>query len=184
MDAKEENRNLAILIDNFQGHRNSDWITIARVCKKLKDFYGSDSKLGEKVGKTREHIREILKLLDLTPELQKAVKNNSLNKEVAWRIAGVDGKKNQLKLAKAVKGMNAHDGRELVYYFARDPQISLDEYRKKILNAKNKIENIRVIVLPLSEDKFAKLNAIAKNRNKTPQKLILELIDSKLTGGK
>ncbi len=184
MDEKKENRNLAILLKNLQGYRTDDWITIAKACKELKEFYGSDYKIAQKVGKTREHIREILKLLDLTPELQESVRNDKLVKEVAWRIAGIKEKSKQKIIAKAVDGLNAHDARELVYYYVRNPEGSLDDYKGKILNTKNRIEDMQVIILPINKETLIRLKSVAKTKDTTVQKLILTLVNRFLTGEK
>ena len=183
MNESEENKYLAILYNNLQGKRVDDWIEIAQVCKKLSDFYGSHQKLAEKVGRTREDIRSTIKLLDLPKEVQKMVKDDKLHKDVAWRIVSVPKTENQIKIAKAVEGMNVHDARELVYYFTRDQTISLDDYKNKIKHAKNKVENLALLVIPIDKEKFAKFNHIAKNKSKTPQKLVLELVDKMISGG-
>lgn len=181
MEDSEENRNLAILFNNFQGKRVDNWIEIAKACKQLSDFYGSHKKLAEKVGRTREDIRSTIKLLDLPKEVQKMVEKAEINKDVAWRIASVPNEENQIKIAKAVQGMNVHDARELVYYYTQDQNISLEEYRNKINRMRNKVENISLLIIPIDKDKFRKFSEIAKKKNKTPQKLILELID-KISG--
>ena len=177
MEESKENRYLAILFNNFKGKRVDNWIEIAKACKRLSDFYGSHKKLAEKIGRTREDIRSTIKLLDLPKEVQLMVEKGEIHKDVAWRIASVPNKENQIKIAKAVQGMNVHDARELVYYFTRDQTISLEAYRNKINQMRNKVENISLLVIPIDKNKFTKFSELAKRKNKTPQKLILELID-------
>lgn len=177
MNSEEENKHLALLYSNYQGKRVDDWIEIAKSCKALADFYGSHQKLADKVGRTREDIRSTIKLLDLPKEIQKMVEGGKINKDVAWRITSVPGKENQIKIANAVENMNGHDARELVYYFTRDQKISLDDYRKRISQSKDEVENVSIFIIPLEKEKFNSFSKIAKKKNKTPQKLILELID-------
>jgi hypothetical protein len=174
MKINEEEKSLAILYANFQGKmkKSSDWIYIAEKCKELSNYYGSYKKLAEKLGISAEEVRATLKLLELPEEVKQLIKERKLLHDVAWRIASVKGKKNQIRIAKAVSGLQVHDARDVVRRYRNFPDMNIDNYIKNLKDSKSKIEKISLVIVPLEEDKYYTLTEIAKKNRVSPEKMV------------
>src|SRR3989344_4673750 len=109
----DEEKIIAILYANFRGKKKKvhDWIYLAKLLKKLSGHYGSYTELARKLGLSPETVRETLKLLELPKEVQDMVKDEKLKHEVAWRIESIKDKEAQIKVAKAVAGLDSHNAR-------------------------------------------------------------------------
>ena len=174
----EEEKLISVLYANFSGksRKINNWIYLAKITKKLTEFYGSYSKLAEKLSVSPELIRETLKLLDLPEKIQEIVKTGKLKHEVAWRIASIKGKGNQEKVADVVLGLNTHDAREVVRKFRNNPKLNLKEYIVNINKSKRKMEKINLMILPIDEINFLHIKKQAIRRNLSPERFISEVV--------
>ena len=181
MNDDKENRTIAILYANFgEGRKDktNDLIFLAEKFKQLSDHYGSHKKVAEKIGISNEQAREILKLLELPDGVKELVRSKKLKFEVAWRIASVKGESNQIKLANSVCDMNTHDARHLVRLFRNNPEFNFEEYKKNIIESKNKFQDIDLVILPIERIDFLHIKKAALRKNKSTEKFIVDVIIS------
>jgi len=173
-----ENKLIAVLYANLRGkgQKQNNWIEIAEISKSLTEFYGSYKTLANKLGISEELIRETLKLLDLPNELKKLVSDGKIKHEVAWRIASINDKKNQIKIANSIIGLNTHDARDLVRIFKNNPKLNIEDYLERLKKSKNNIQSINLIILPIKELDYKTIKKEAIKNNLTVEKFILDVI--------
>lgn len=181
----DEERILALLFVNLGGKKKKrhDWIFIAKNCKKLSDYYGSYKKVADKVGRSPELIRSILKLLELPKDVQNLIKDRKILLDVGEAISTINKEKRQIEIAKAVVGLNAHDARALIRYAKANESATLNDYRKKIMKSKRKSESINFVLVSINDNNYKNLKRVAIKKGITPQKLIAEIVDSWVTKG-
>lgn len=172
-----EEKLIASLYKNFRGKKRKidNWMTIAETVNELGKFYGSRKILASHLGVSNELIRETLKLLELPEEVQNIVRAGKLKHEVAWRIESVDGKKNQIKIAKMVVGLPTHDARIAVRLFRNNPDINIVEYIEKVKKLKNDY-SISLIIVPLKKIDYSYLQKESIKYKTTPSKLLSDII--------
>ncbi len=174
----DENKKIAILYANFRGKRRKihDWIYLAEITKELSEYYGSYKKLSEKLGISNELVRETLKLLELPKEVKKMISERKINHEVAWRISSIDGEKNQIRVAKAIYGLNTHDGRDVVRVFRNNPELNIEGYVETLKKSKDKIKKINLIVIPLDKNDYSQIKEKSQRYNISINKFISKFI--------
>lgn len=173
-----EEKLIAALYANFRGKKKkiNDWMSIAETVDKLSKFYGSHKKLASHLGVSSELIRETLKLLELPNEVQQIVREGKLKHEVAWRIASIKGKENQIKIANKVIGMKTHDARDLVRLFRINQDIDIERYSSQLKKSKKGIEKINLVIVPMKQIDYFYLKKEASQNKITPSKLISDII--------
>lgn len=173
-----EEKIIAILYANFRGKKKkiNDWIYLARLLKKLSKHYGSYQELAKKLGLSPETVRETLKLLELPKEVQEMVKEEKLKHEVAWRIEGIKNKEAQIKAAKALIGLDAHNARDIVRIYKKNPNMNIEEYVKNFKSSQLQVEKMNLMIIPLEKEDYLKLKHQADNFNESPEKFIVNKI--------
>ncbi len=177
----EEEKLISILYANFQGKKRkiNDWMFLAENIKKLSDFYGSHKKLAQNLGISNELIRETLKLLELPKYVQELVKNNKIKHEVAWRISSIKGNENQVRVAKAIIGLNTHEARDVARIFRNNPNMNIEDYVEKLKKSKSTIEDINLVILPMKKTDYVKIKKFAEREGMTPERLMINYIVKK-----
>lgn len=178
MKGFNEEELIATLYANFNGKRKkiNDWIYIAEKVQQLSKFYGSYQELANKLGVSNELIRETLKLLELPEEVKQLVKEDKLKHEVAWRITGVKSKQDQIKIAKAVIGLDTHQARTLVRLFRNNPSIDLTASSERFKKSKQTIEKINLAIIPIKHSDYYDLKIEASKHGLNTEKYISEVI--------
>lgn len=179
MNEIEEEKILARLYLNLKGakRKQDNWFDIAQDCKQLRDYYGSAKKVADKIGVSYELIRALLKLPTLPEEVKVLIKDNKILFDVAQRIARINGKKRQAEVARAVAGLPAHDARDIIQYAKKYPNESLDNFKKRVTEGKDKKEKVHLAIIPLKEEIYSLLKAEGEKRKVSPEKFILALLN-------
>lgn len=179
MKTMDEDELLASLYLNLKGSKKKreNWIEIAHQCKQLRVHYGSAHITAEKLGVSDELVRAILTLLTLPEEVQQRIKNNQILFDAGQRIARIKNKETQIKVAEAIIGLKSHDQRQVIQYAKGYPHASLDDFIERLVDSKDKIEKLILLILPLQEDTYAILKIMGAKEKSSPEKLILRLID-------
>jgi biotin operon repressor len=174
----DEEKEIALLYANLKNRKKKshDWITLANKVKKLSEYYGSHKELAKKLGMSEESLRETLKLLELPGEVQQLVKEGKLKHEVAWRIASIRNPKDQIRIAKEVADLNAHDARDIVRIIRKNPNINIKEFVSKFRGRETKIEKINLMIIPIKKKDYDKIKTKALKEKKSPEKFISEKI--------
>ena len=140
------------LIENIQREDLNPIETAEAFSRLITDFNLTQEDLSEKVGKDRATIANYLRLLKLPEEIKPLIYNGSLSTGHAKAILAVDGKVNQLEVARKIikKGLSVREAEVLSRKISRppkvksnkDPQISsLEEKLIKSLGTKVRILN-------------------------------------------
>ena len=174
----EEEKIIAILYANFRGKKKKihDWIYLAKLIEKLSKHYGSYQELAKKLGLNSETVRETLKLLELPKEVQDMVKEEKLKHEVAWRIESIKNKESQIRVARAVIGLDAHNARDIVRIYRKNPEINIEEYVKNFKSSRIQVEKINLMIIPIKKEDYIKIKQKADNFKESPEKFILDRI--------
>lgn len=179
MKTMDEDELLASLYLNLKGSKKKriNWIEIAHQCKQLRNLYGSTRITAEKLGVSDELVRAILTLLTLPEEVQQYIKNNQILFDAAQRMARIKNKETQIKVADAIIGLKSHDQRQVIQYAKGYPHASLDDFIERLVDSKDIIEKLILLILPLQEDTYTILKKMGEKEKKSPEKLILRIID-------
>jgi len=173
-----EEKIIAILYANFRGKKKKvhDWIYLAKLIDKLSKHYGSYQELAKKLGLNPETVRETLKLLKLPQEVQDMVKEEKLKHEVAWRIESIKNREAQIKVAKAVRGLNTHNARDIVRIYKKNSNINIEEYVKNFKSSQIQIEKVNLMIIPIKKEDYLKIKQKADNFNESPEKFVIDKI--------
>jgi ParB family chromosome partitioning protein len=140
------------LIENIQREDLNPIETAEAFSRLITDFNLTQEDLSEKVGKDRATIANYLRLLKLPEEIKPLIYNGSLSTGHAKAILAVDGKVNQLEVARKIikRGLSVREAEVLSRKISKppkvksnkDPQISsLEEKLIKSLGTKVRILN-------------------------------------------
>jgi len=140
------------LIENIQREDLNPIETAEAFSRLITDFNLTQEDLSDKVGKDRATIANYLRLLKLPEEIKPLIYNGSLSTGHAKAILAVDGKVNQLEVARKIikRGLSVREAEVLSRKISRppkvksnkDPQISsLEEKLIKSLGTKVRILN-------------------------------------------
>jgi ParB family chromosome partitioning protein len=140
------------LIENIQREDLNPIETAEAFSRLITDFNLTQEDLSEKVGKDRATIANYLRLLKLPEEIKPLIYNGSLSTGHAKAILAVDGKVNQIEVARKIikKGLSVREAEVLSRKISKppklksnkDPQISsLEEKLIKSLGTKVRILN-------------------------------------------
>ena len=174
----DEEKIIAILYANFRGKKKKvhNWIYLAKLLNELSNHYGSYQELAKKLGLHPETVRETLKLLKLPKEVQEMVKEGRLKHEVAWRIEGISDKTAQIKVAKALIGLDAHNARDIVRIYRKNPEIDIEDYVKNFRSSRLNVENVNLMIIPLKREDYLKIKQRADDFKESPERFIVNKI--------
>ncbi|MGI5285256.1 ParB/RepB/Spo0J family partition protein [Nonomuraea polychroma] len=91
------------LIENLQREQLNALEEAAAYQQLLDDFQATHEQLAQKVGRSRSHITNTLRLLNLPPEVQRAVASGVISAGHARALLGLDSAEEQIQLAKRIK---------------------------------------------------------------------------------
>ena len=115
-----ENLELAIL-ENVQ-RQNLNSVELALSYKKLVDFFDmTHNDIGQKIGKSREHVSNTVRLLSLPEPIQEDLRAGAISENHARAILALPTDELRLKLWQEVKGQNLS---------ARNTEVAARKYKK------------------------------------------------------
>lgn len=141
------------LIENLQREDLNPLETAEAFHRLMKEFNLTQEELSAKVGKERATVANYLRLLKLPEEIKELINKGSLSMGHARAILSVEGKSDQIALARAVvtKGLSVREAESLATRLTqpkkktsrlKDPQIAtLEEKLKQSLGTKVKIKH-------------------------------------------
>lgn len=141
------------LIENLQREDLNPLETAEAFHRLMKEFNLTQEELSAKVGKERATVANYLRLLKLPEEIKELINKGSLSMGHARAILSVEGKSDQIALARAVvtKGLSVREVESLATRLTqpkkktsrlKDPQIAtLEEKLKQSLGTKVKIKH-------------------------------------------
>lgn len=175
----DEETDLAVLIANLKGKKKKEWFRTAEACRRLlRTYNNSYQKMAKQVGVSSEIIREVDSINDLPQEAKQILLSGGKGLDKAYRISTkIKGAKNQIKVAKAVADLGAHDARKVIEYIMQNPEISIEKCKQRVLKSKTVTEKVYVIVLPLEDKSFQKLRKKSKELKLAPGELAKKIVE-------
>jgi ParB-like chromosome segregation protein Spo0J len=180
MKRAEEERLLADLFTQLGGSKTKrdDWITIAKKCKRLRDYYGSTEELAEKLQRSYQLVRSILTLLTLPEEVQQLLKERKIGYDAAQKLYKLRDKPDkQIEVARTMAQLTSHKSREVIHYAKSYPDSSLLGFAERVKDKPASREKIHVAIVPLKDDTYFSLDRISKKEKIPIPRLILNIID-------
>ena len=103
--------------------------------------------------------------------------NGKIGLDTGYRISrDIEGPKRQIEIGEAATDLNAFDARALIDYAKRNPTLSIEKCKQRVLKSKTVTEKLHLFVLPFPEETFGKLKAAAKELKTTPEELIQKVV--------
>lgn len=162
----------AILFANLKGNKKEkidNWITISEACQRLVKKHDKKT-VATKVGISEEMIREILTVFKLTSDNKKLIKERKLDSiDKIKMLAQLKDEELQNKAGELLLDVTAHEARDILDCVKKYPNLSIEEYKNKVLESRLKIEELILTVVPFDKELFEELK-----KNSIKQKLSLE----------
>ena len=175
-----ENEALAVCFANLKGPKDKQLLTTARALAFLKRLpkYGSNAKVGQAVGVSREVVREFLTLLQLPTRLHPLFEQNKLGLEQGRKLWQLGRQRSEIldDVAKTLTQMKAHDSRALIDYVLKNPGISVSEATETIIRSRGTIEREYHVIALLSEEDYGHLVKSARNREVPADELVTLIV--------
>jgi len=164
MDEKTA-RNILLLELKGRKKKREDPLKIAEACECLVDHGWSSEKIGKKFGVSSRMIGKFLSLTRLPPEVKQWVSNREIGIDVGAQLseAKLDDE-TKVKVGGLIRGMLAHDARNLVRFATKFPNASVEEYKQRILTSKPQKEEVSLVVISLQEEAYRKLKEESEKR--------------------
>lgn len=179
MKKNEEETLLAKLYLNLGTRRKKDnLLEISEACKILSKHYGSQKSLAKKIGVSSEIIRGFVSITELPNEIKTLIKKKKIHFDTAQRIHRINDKELQIKVANLVAGMSSDNAKQLIQYARRHPHESLENIKKRLITSRGQKEKYTVMILPLPDELYSSLSNHAKNKEKSTEKLIIEILEN------
>jgi len=187
----DEDQAFAILLTNLgKKKRTENLLKIAECCVRLKERYGSWTKLANKIviGEERAHIsaemlREFGAIWDLPEEIKQMIQKDMITSvDTAYRISRLKNREDdQIKLANAVveRKLSASDVRAVVEYKLKNPHVKIEQAIQRVLESKTRIVTRHIVIMELEKQTFEALRKEAERTKQTPENLAYAILSKK-----
>ena len=179
-----ETEALAICFRNLKGSKAKALMDTAVALRWLRDNpkYGSNARVAQALGVSREMVREFLALLDLPPEVQQMLSDGRLKLEHGRRLAQLRTTRPDVVAETAVEmaGMTAFAGRDLARYLLTHPESRVPDAVAALKHARTVTTKEYHVIVPLSAEEFEYLKREARRVHADPTVLAGDWIRSHL----
>ena len=172
----DENSALSILFANTKRKkRDVDLLTLSKNCEYLVNFYnGSQLTVAEKLGLSKEMIREFLIAKDLPNEIQLLISKRKIDSlDIVKQISEIKDPKNQIKIAYAVLDLPSKDIRD-IKRLVKSSNIHAEEAKKTIQNEKPK--NFHVYLIDIDDNENDIILLEAQKQKMKPAVLVKKIV--------
>jgi len=125
----------------------------------------------------------VAELANNSKRIEKLLSMRKLSLDVASDLAGIKNEKLRENLAEIIAGMKAHDQRQVVKYIKKYPESSIEQFKNRVLLAKDTTEKIYMAVLPFNEKEYVKLKNEARLKKMSWDELCMDIITKWLEKG-
>lgn len=176
----KEEKAVAIMMGNLKGSKNkiTNLTEFAKACRKLKNDWGFPE-MSRHFRVSQYMLRQIDKINELSPKLQKFVEDENLGIEAAYQLWRIDEPK-RTQVAEVIKGMNTDDIRSFIYILKKNDKLSVSDAKK--LFEKSQPEKIKLLVLPLDTQTYDALEKSASKSKLTIHNYALKTLQRNLFG--
>jgi hypothetical protein len=171
---------LAVCLANLKGTRDKDLLGTARALQYIKSLpaFGSNAKVGQAVGVSGEIVREFLSLLHLPNEIQALFEERQLGLEQGRRLWQINRRRPDVirEVAEAMLGITSVDGRHLVDYLLKHPDVAVSEAKEQILAAKATHEREFHVIALMNEAQYQRLRHAAGQKGMAVNDLVTDIV--------
>ena len=172
---------MAICFRNLKGSKSKDLLSTARALKYLRSLpkFRSNKSLGEKVGVSREIVRQFIALLDLPLFVQAYLAQGTLGLEQGRRLWQLSRARPSAveEAAQVMESMTAMETRDLTEYLIRTPTASVQDGLKALEAAKTNVSHEYHIDAILDEGSYRSLVAHAREQRVRINDLVSMIIN-------
>lgn len=170
-----EEKATAVLMANLKGAKKkpSNLLDVAKACRLLIVKWGIKKVSG--FFKVSEYqLRQIDKINELNPNVQKLVEQGKFGIEDAYQLWRLGGKR-QSEVAKEALAMKSHEIRQLVHLLKKNESMSVKEAKQLTQQVLDK--KINILMLPLTEETYLALKKLASKRNQNIHDVALKALE-------
>lgn len=167
---------LAILFANVKTHREKDFRKAAEATRYLRESERmSYTEIGKAVGADGWTISQFDKLYDLPESVWKRIDSGEIKLDKGYLISKM-GKEVQAELGDALSDLKTNDARAMVEYVVKNPDLSIGECKRKVLESKTVKEKLFMVVVPLPEETYVKLKQDSMKRNISVDEMVKKIV--------
>jgi hypothetical protein len=183
LNEAQENKLLGFLYSNLKGSKRKrvDWIRIAKAVDLAVKHYGGPRAASKKLPISPPMIRSIVSVLSLPPAVQAEVRRGRILQDAAQRLATIKNKQQQIRIARVIVGMSAHDARQVIQFAKAFPDGDLEAFVSRIRESKGRKMDLHVVLLSLNREQIKAIQPRAHRDGLTIQQWIVSLLDSELS---
>jgi hypothetical protein len=172
---------IGIASRNLKGPRDKNLLLTAEALATIRREldHGSTAAVARRLQVSREIVREFLNLLDLPAAIQDRFRRGALRTLEQGRRLHQLQRAREADLesaAEAMRGMTAHEARDLVAYLIKHPEVEVPEAVAAIDEAKARHTRLFVVVMDLEEGDFRGLQVYATRRGLGVAEAAAELV--------
>jgi hypothetical protein len=178
------NEDLAVALANLKGSKHKDLMATAEALQRLKVELRSNQAVGQAVGVSGEIVRQFLSLLRLPEEVRGLIEGRHIGLEQGRQLYKIARRRPEIldEIALAMRGMTAHDARQLVVFLLQHPELSTAAAKQTVLGAKSVKRREFHVIAVLDDEAFQKLKRQAKKRRKAVDEVVTDIVQEWLSG--
>jgi len=176
---------LAMLFVNLKDKKKKshDWITIARNAKYLTELYGSYTEVAKKTSTSTELIRQVVKILELTPDNQERIKQKKILMDAGSRLASIRDESLQNTVGELIENLDSLKARQLIRFAKYNEDAPLEDFKVRLLSFKEQIERFYLTIIPLNQNLRDNLKEKSIKQNTSIEQLILDILEDYFSKG-
>ena len=163
-----------ILMKNLKGEKNKkdDILKIAKAASVVKKEY-RNQEIKDMFDVTMTTFERINRINKLNPKGKVLIKKGLLKMEQAYHLSRIDSTR-QDKVAKFIASMNSEDTRLFVSLVLKQPDATIEQIKQDF--DKTRRRNLSMVVVPMPDTMFTKLEKVAISKKKEAHDLILDVV--------
>ena len=175
----KEEKATAIMMGNLKGSKNkpSNLLEFAEACRVLKKLWGF-TEMSKYFRISQYMLRQIDKINELNPTLQKLIKDGKLGIEASYQLWRINENKRK-DVAKIIQNMTTDEIRTFVYMLQKNPDLSVKECKKLFEKQEG---TLSVLVLPLDTTTYNGLQKKAKKSKLSIHNYALKVLRNDIDG--
>ena len=181
----EETQALALIFSNLgQEHRDKDMLQTAEAVRVLRDIYGSIPKVADRVGYSRDVVRQFYNLSRFSEDIKRLFGKKQLRLDQGDSLWTLNLRRPDAlrDAAKAATSLTAHDTRHLVDHLLRHRDSSVEQAVEVIKAAQTVVEHEYHVVTLLPDEDFKALTDAAQERGVPVDVLTTQIVRDWLHG--
>ena len=175
----KEEKATAIMMGNLKGSKNkpSNLLEFAEACRVLKKLWGF-TEMSKYFRTSQYMLRQIDKINELNPTLQKLIKDGKLGIEASYQLWRINENKRK-DVAKIIQNMTTDEIRTFVYMLQKNPNLTVKECKKLFEKQEG---TLSMLVLPLDTTTYSGLQKKAKKSKLSIHNYALKVLRNDIDG--